>query len=219
MAELAGNPGGGQLAIQPTGTKRVTALISPPHGSFIWDAVTATSGTTFIAVPPLAASQDGYRIAYVVENNGVTTLNVITGSTARHWMVPAMGGLGSTGLMPGDLSLTADGSELAFITFRVADTVGPVRAAGTVWLLPVSSAPGTLSAYSTADGALLRTVHTWTGVPDASAVEPGMSVSGSQLLVWGLGDTAYQVDTVSGATKPVWVYSLHDKGQSGAMTW
>jgi hypothetical protein len=167
------------------------------------------------------------------------------------------------GLLPGSLSFTADGNELGFITFRAADTAGPVRAAGTMWLLPVNSAPGsatarshkvttgppgtapfgtvlsadgqtmyvlsapvsvpssprpgrpvsvTLSAYSTADGTLLRTVHTWTGIPDTVATEPSMTISGSQLLVWGVGGTtAYQVDLVSGATKPVWVYSLHDK--------
>jgi hypothetical protein len=174
---------------------------------------------------------------------------------------------GGTGLLNGTLSFTADGSELGFIMFRIADTVGPVRAAGTMWLLPadsaagsatararkvttgprdsapfstvlsgdgrtmyvlstpapvpdsghISSEPVTLSAYSTADGALIRTVHTWTGVPTGLAIEPGMTISrgGGQLLIWGVGGTAaYRVDPVSGAVKPAWLYSLQDKGQA-----
>jgi len=70
---------------------------------------------------------------------------------------------------------------------------------------------------------LLRTVHAWTGIPDTA--EPGMTLSGSQLLVWGIGGTtAYQVDLVSGAIKPVWVYSLHQNGkyvrtQSSSIAW
>jgi hypothetical protein len=212
------------------------------------------------------ASQDGHRIGYVtVPGNGsnLATLSLITGTATRHWTVP----FGSPGLQTFSLSFTADGSELGFIIFRLADTAGPIRAAGVMWLLPVNSAPGsatarahkvttgppgstpfstalsadgqtmyvlsspasvptsgrpgraesaTLSAYSTADGAsLLRTVHAWTGIPDTTATEPSMTLSGSQLLIWGVGGTtAYQVDPVSGAAKPVWVYSLHDKDLS-----
>lgn len=315
MAELEGAPGGRQLAIQQAGTKRVTARISPPRGGFAWNAVAATSDTTFIAaatkssnrtyssalyrltlsaagtlsqltqlssgipgeISALAASQDGRRIAYATIpgiSGNLITLSVTTGTTTRHWTASSMGGPGTIGLMPGSLSLTADGSELGFITFRTADTAGPIRAAGAMWLLPVNSAPGsatarahqvttgppssapfstilsadgqtmyvlsipasmpysappshsesvTLSAYSTADGALLRTVHTWTGIPDTTATEPSMTLGGSQLLVWSVGgSSAYQVDPASGTTKPVWVYSLHDKylsADSSSIAW
>ena len=44
-----------------------------------------------------------------------------------------------------------------------------------------------------------------------------MTISGSQLLIWGVnGTTAYRVDTASGTTTPVWVYSLQDKNQTAA---
>lgn len=306
MAEVAG-AGGSQLAIQQAGTRRVTALISPPRGAFTWDAVAATSGTTFIAaattfsephystalyrftvsaagrpgqlsqvasgipgeVAVLVASQDGHRIGYVTvpANGSNLALSVITGTATRHWTVPLDGGPGGTILATSSLAFTADGSELGFIIVRFADTGVRVRG-GVMWLLPVDSAPGsatarahkittgppgsipfstalsadgrtmyvlsspasapapgrpgrtesvTLSAYSTADGALLRTVHTWTGIPDTAATEPSMTLSGSQLLVWDVGGTAgYQVNPVSGAAKPVWVYSLHDKDLSTA---
>jgi hypothetical protein len=298
IVEIAGAPGGGsRLAIQQAGTRRVTALILPPRGAFAWDAIAATSGTTFIAaattfsghvytsalyqlrlsakgklshltrlqsgipgqVSALAASQNGHRIAYtlVSADKGITTLNVITGATTRRWAVPSADGPGSTGLTD-QLSFTADGSELGFTTFTSADN--RARAAGTMWLLPVSSAPGsatarshkvtagppgsapfsgavsadgqtmyvlsiptaipssrhsddpvsvTLSAYSTADGALLRTVHTWTDISGMVISIPAMTIGGSQLLVWGIGST-YQIDPASGAIKPVWVYSMHD---------
>jgi hypothetical protein len=301
IVEIAGAAGGSQFVIQQTGTRRITAFILPPRGAYTWDAVAATSSTTFITaattfsdhvytsalyqlrlsakgklsqltrlsseipgqVQALAASRDGHRIAYTTGpgKNGMTTLDVITDTTTRQWVVPSMGGPGSTGVMSDHLAFAADGSELGFITFTTADTVGPVRAAGAMWLLPVNSAPGsatarshkvttgppdsapfstvlsadgqtmyvlstptsvpssrppvsttgsyTLSAYSTADGALLRTVHIWTGISDPFV--PGMAISGSQLLVWGINGTiAYQVDTVSGAAKPVWLYTLHD---------
>jgi hypothetical protein len=217
-------------------------------------------------IATLAASQGGDRIAYAtLPGNG--ELN-ISGTATRRWTAPAGAGPGSTGLLGSTLSLTADGSELSFVTFRIADTVGPVRAAGTVWLLPSGSASGsatarghkvttgphdsapfsavvspdgqtmyvlsspapipdspgangpesfTLSAYSTANGKLLRTVHTWTGIPNANTGEPSMTISGSQLLVWGIdGANAYQVDPVSGTTKPVWVYALHGKNATTA---
>jgi hypothetical protein len=187
--------------------------------------------------------------------------------------VPALSGPGSTGLLSDSLSFSVDGSELSFITFRQADTVGGVRAAGTMWLLPVSSAPGsatarahkvttgpsgsapfsavlsadgktmyvlsapapvpysasaapdsvTLSAYSTADGTLLRTIHTWTDSTTTGATAPSITISGSQLLVWGVdGTTAYQVDPASAVIEPVWVYSQHDKDlttDSSSIAW
>ena len=234
-------------------------------------------------ISALAASQDGHRIAYVTLglSSNVPTLSVITGTATRHWTEP-LAGPGSTGLVTGSLSITADGSELGFATFTIPENGGTVRAGGTMWLLPVSSAPGsatarshkvttgpadsspyetilsadgqamyvlsspstepdsahsgrtssvTLSAYSTADGTLLRTIHTWTGIPDTATTgtmpgnAPSMTISGSQLLVWGIGGTtAYQVDLVSGAIKPVWVYSLHQNGkyvrtQSSSIAW
>jgi hypothetical protein len=217
-------------------------------------------------VDGLAASQDGQRIAYTaIPNIGGTTPAIVTrtGDSALLWTVPGPGGPGRTGLLADGLSLTADGSDLSFITLRQADTVGPVRAAGTVWRLPTGSAPGsavtrghevttgpadtapfgavlsadgqtmyvlsvsaalpdsaqshapqsaTLSAYSTADGALLRTIHTWTGIPAGFTGKPGMAISGGQLLVWDIdGTTAYQVDLANGATKQVWIYGLTGK--------
>jgi hypothetical protein len=219
-------------------------------------------------ITALTASLGGHRIAYTTDSNqssgstSSTTLSVITGTSTRHWTAPALRTPGSTGLLSSSLSLSADGSDLGYIIFRVADTAGPVRAAGTVWLLPVDSASGsatarshkitagplgsapfstvlsadgrtmyvlsmptsvpdsghtapssvTLSAYSTADGALLRTIHTWTGLPDTASAQPAMTAGGGQLLVFGLGSsTAYQVDPASGAIKPVWVYSLGNK--------
>jgi hypothetical protein len=221
----------------------------------------------------LAASQGGSRIAYTTPETSIGNLAVISGTSTRQWTAPALSGPGSTGLLSDSLSLTADGSELSFIIFRQADTAGGVRAAGTMWLLPVSSAPGsatarahkvttgpsdsapnsavlsadgrtlyvlstpapvpyaappgpesvTLSAYSTADGALLRIIHTWTGIPYAAQIEMAMTISGGELLVWGVGGTgAYQVDPASGVIKPVWVYSLHDKGlatPSSSIAW
>jgi hypothetical protein len=305
MAELAGAPGGSDIAIQQAGTKHVTALIKPPHGATYWDAVAATNDTTFIAatttfsdrvyssalyrltlsaagklstltplrsgiageITALASSQAG-RIAYAAlpGSSKPTTLGVVTGTTIRQWTAPAEGGPGSTVLLAGSLSLTADGNELGFITFRIADTVGPVRAGGTMWLLPVDSAPGsatnrghmvttgppgsaplsavlsadgrtlyvlstrtstpgsassgrpesvTLSAYSAVDGILLRTVRTWTDIPDSAITGPGVTIGGGQLLIWGIGGTsAYQVDPITGVTKPVWVYSVHDNDLS-----
>lgn len=219
-------------------------------------------------ITALTASLGGHQIAYTTDFNqgsnttNATTLNVITGTVTRHWTAPGLREAGSTGLLPTSLSLSADGSDLAYIIFRIADTVGPVRAAGTEWLLPVDSAPGsatarshkittgpldsapfstvlsadgrtmyvlsvpasvpdsghtaresvTLSAYSTADGALLRTIHTWTGLPGTISAQPAMTAGDGQLLVFGLGgSTAYQVNPVSGAIRAVWVYSLGNK--------
>jgi hypothetical protein len=227
-------------------------------------------------ISALAASQDGQRIAYETtpgSARGLATLSVITGAATRHWTAPLMSEPDSTGLMPGSLGFTADGSELGFITFTVADTVGPVSAAGALWLLPVDSASGsatarghkvttgpagsapfstalsadgqtmyvlssptsvpdsghpapqsvTLSAYSTADGALLRTIHTWTNIPASFSTGPAMTVAGGRLLVWSVGGTAaYQIDPVSGAVKEVWVYSLRDKDaatNSSSIAW
>jgi hypothetical protein len=310
MVEVAGS-GGSQLAIQQAGTKRITGLISVPHGAYTWQAVAATGDTTFVAaattfsdrdytsalyqftlsavgkpsqlrpvssgiqgeISGLAASQDGSRIAYTTPETNIGDLAVITGTSTRHWTVPALSGPGSTGLLSDSLSFSVDGSELSFITFRQADTVGGVRAAGTMWLLPVSSAPGsatarahkvttgpsgsapfsavlsadgktmyvlsapapvpysasaapdsvTLSAYSTADGTLLRTIHTWTDSTTTGATAPSITISGSQLLVWGVdGTTAYQVDPASAVIEPVWVYSQHDKDlttDSSSIAW
>jgi hypothetical protein len=222
-------------------------------------------------ITAVAASQDSDRIAYtaVPENGKEATIAVVTGTTTRRYYVALAGGPGSTGLEPGSLSLSADGSDLGFIFFRIADTVGPVRAAGTTWLLPADFAPGnraeqghkvttgpadtapfsavlspdgqtmyvlsmaaqvpgsaaadhapttvTLSAYSTAEGTPLRTLHTWTSAPGHTTAEPGMTISGSQLLVWGVdGTAAYQVNPASGATKPVWVYSLQEPNVASA---
>lgn len=228
------------------------------------------------AISALAASQDGQRIAYATmpgSAGGLVTLSVINGAASRHWTAPLMREPGSTGLLPSSLGFTADGSELGFIIFRVADTVGPVRAAGTLWLLPADSAPGsatargrkvstgpagsapfgmalsadgqtmyvlssptsvpdsghpapqsvTLSAYSTADGALLRTIHTWTDIPASFSIGPAMTTAGGRLLVWGVGGAAaYQIDPVSGAIKAVWVYSLRNKevtATSSSIAW
>jgi hypothetical protein len=87
---------------------------------------------------------------------------------------------------------------------------------------PPYSHPGhsesvTLSAYSTAHGTLLRTLHTWADIPNTVSIYPSMTISGGQLLVWGVGGTAaYQVDPASGTTRPVWVYSLHDNKVSAS---
>jgi hypothetical protein len=292
-----------RLAVLRAGTQHITDLIPAPPGTSSWNAVAATSGTTFVAaassvfvnfslsgsvysssiyrftlsakgkpgrltrlssgihgdITALAASPDGHRIAYTTAPQGdakQATISVVTGTATRHWTV-LTAGPGSTGLMPGSLTLTADGGELGFITVTVADTVGWVRTAGTTWLLPASSATGsatargrevttgppdsvplsavlsadgqtmyvlsmstsvpysarsvpesiTLSAYSTSDGALIRTIHTWTGIPYTDIGYLGMTIGGSQLLVWGVdGATGYQVDPVSGAIKPVRLY-------------
>jgi len=215
-------------------------------------------------ISALACSQGGHQIAYAIPSrtSKAATLSVIYGTGTRHWTIPIAGDPGQTGWLPDSLLLSADGSELGFITVRIADTVGPVRSASTVWLLPVRSAPGsaiarshkvtvgppdtapfsaalspdgktmyvlseatvvpdstpasrtetaTLSAYSTADGGLIRTIHTWTGLAGGTFGSPGLTISGGQLLVWGIdGSAAYQVDAASGATKPVWIYSLQE---------
>jgi hypothetical protein len=99
-------------------------------------------------VTALAVSQDGTTIAYttVGSSNTQSTLCVITGASTRSWTVPVIDGPGATGLMPDSLSLSGDASELSFIILTAADTAGPIRATGTVWLLPVDSAPGSATA-------------------------------------------------------------------------
>jgi hypothetical protein len=63
----------------------------------------------------------------------------------------------------------------------------------------------TLAAYRPADGALLRTLHTW---QNAQGYVPGLAIGGSQLLIWAIYQpSTFQVDLASGRAKPFWVYS------------
>ncbi len=63
----------------------------------------------------------------------------------------------------------------------------------------------TLAAYRPADGALLRTLHTW---ENAQGYVPGLAIGGSQLLIWAIYQpSTFQVDLASGTVKPFWVYT------------
>lgn len=65
--------------------------------------------------------------------------------------------------------------------------------------------PVTLAAYRSADGALLRTLHTWA---NAQGYPPGLTIGGSQLLIWAIYQpSTFQVDLASGSAKPFWVFT------------
>lgn len=65
--------------------------------------------------------------------------------------------------------------------------------------------PVTLAAYRSADGALLRTLHTWV---NAQGFPPGLTIGGSQLLIWAIYQpSTFQVDLASGSAKPFWVFT------------
>ncbi len=64
----------------------------------------------------------------------------------------------------------------------------------------------TLAAYRTANGALLRTLHTWRNVP--MLFPPSVTIGGDQLLIWGIHQPGtYQVDLASGGVEAVWMYT------------
>jgi hypothetical protein len=65
--------------------------------------------------------------------------------------------------------------------------------------------PVTLAAYRAADGALLRTLHTWV---NAQGYTPGLTLGGSQLLIWAIYQpSTFQVDLASGRATPFWVFT------------
>lgn len=138
--------------------------------------------------------------------------------------------LGYVGLPPGGTSLTRPlvaaaawilptssppGSALAHSrkVFAARDSLDPVSAilspdGRTMYVASESSQPPnrlTLAAYRTADGALLRILHTW---DHAQGYEPGLAIGGSQLLIWAIYQpSTFQVDLASGRVRPFWVYT------------
>lgn len=102
------------------------------------------TGLTPLAVPTLpgeitslAASADGSTVAYTTFGPGAAyEAGVITGARTRHWSVPA----GAVAAI-WHVSVSSDGGMLAFITQALKG-----GAEDTAWVLPTSSAPGSLTA-------------------------------------------------------------------------
>ena len=173
-------------------------------------------------IDEFTGSADGSTLAYLSEQCGKDgrpgneVASVVRNGATRDWTMPSS-------LYPGSLSLSADGSELGYISF--ADQA--LR--GSAWVLPTSSPPGslttwshhifvpahngrqaeglalspdgrttylltvqpnqsvetyTLSAYDTATGARLRTLHAWSiGIRILAIGEVSMTADGIHMLI------------------------------------
>jgi hypothetical protein len=93
-------------------------------------------------VTSLAASADGRTVAYTLVplNAGADReVGIITGRTTRHWGIGGLTRTGAGTLGMFDVSVSSDGSMVAFITQD--QVVGD-----TAWVLPTGSAPGGITA-------------------------------------------------------------------------
>jgi hypothetical protein len=93
-------------------------------------------------VTSLAASADGRTVAYTLiplDGRADHSVGIITGRTTRQWSIGGLTGTGAGNLSIFDVSVSSDGSMVAFITED--QVVGD-----TAWVLPTGSAPGGITA-------------------------------------------------------------------------
>ena len=93
-------------------------------------------------VTSLAASADGRTVAYTLVplNAGADReVGIITGRTTRHWGIGGLTRTGAGTLGMFDVSVSSDGSMVAFITQSQVQ-------GDTAWVLPTGSAPGGITA-------------------------------------------------------------------------
>ena len=109
----------------------------------------AVAGLTPLAVPvlqgqvtSLAASTDGRTVAYTLVPLDARldhSVGIITGRTSRQWSIGGLTRTGAGNLGIFDVSVSSDGSMVAFIT--QSQVSGEA-----VWVLPTGSAPGGITA-------------------------------------------------------------------------
>jgi hypothetical protein len=148
---------GAVAAVGDTGRFIVAAAPkSPPWTptrlySFTLSARGTVAGLTPLAVPALpgqltslAASADGRTIAYTLFPGAgrANEVGVITGGGTRQWGIPSIGTSGQGDMGIWDVSVSSDGSMVAFTT-ESNDGDG---LEDTAWVLPTGSAPGSLTA-------------------------------------------------------------------------
>jgi hypothetical protein len=93
-------------------------------------------------VTSLAASADGRTVAYTLvplDARIDNSVGIITGRTTRQWSIGGLTRTGAGNLSIFDVSVSSDGSMIAFITQD--QVVGD-----TAWVLPTGSAPGGITA-------------------------------------------------------------------------
>jgi hypothetical protein len=93
-------------------------------------------------VTSLAASADGRTVAYTLvplDSRSDHSAGIITGRTTRQWSIGGLTRTGTGNLSLFDVSVSSDGSMVAFITQD--QVVGD-----TAWVLPTGSAPGGITA-------------------------------------------------------------------------
>jgi hypothetical protein len=93
-------------------------------------------------VTSLAASADGRTVAYTLvpfDSRSDHWVGIITGRTTRQWSIGGLTRTGAGNLSLFDVSVSSDGSMVAFITED--QVVGE-----TAWVLPTGSAPGGITA-------------------------------------------------------------------------
>ena len=93
-------------------------------------------------VTSLAASADGRTVAYTLvplDSRSDHWVGIITGRTTRQWSIGGLTRTGAGNLSLFDVSVSSDGSMVAFITED--QVVGD-----TAWVLPTGSAPGGITA-------------------------------------------------------------------------
>jgi hypothetical protein len=118
------------------------------------------------------------------------------------WIMP-------TGAPPGNAS---DRGRKVFSDRRGASAESLVLSSDgtTTYLVTASSANDspavvTLAAYRSADGTILRTLHTWR---NAQGYAPGVTIGGNQLLIWAIYQpSTFRVDLASGRVTPFWVFT------------
>ena len=147
----------------------------------------------------VSLTADGTELGYAELPYPPTLLAPVRG-TAAAWILP-------TSSPPGSVLVH---SRKVFAARGSGDVVSAVLSPDgmTMYVAAESSRrPNrlTLAAYRPADGALLRTLHTW---ENAQGYVPGLAIGGSQLLIWAIYQpSTFQVDLASGRVRPFWVYS------------
>jgi hypothetical protein len=92
-------------------------------------------------VTSLAASSDGGTIAYTLMPLSARldhSVGIITGHTTRQWSIGGLTSTGAGNLSLYDVSVSSDGSMVAFITESQTAGLG-------AWVLPARSAPGSIT--------------------------------------------------------------------------
>jgi hypothetical protein len=221
---LAASQGGSRIAYMTilgndTGRQAMIKVITgTATRSWTAPGMDAPGVTGLLGITSFAA--DGSELGWITGTPTDATTSAIYTGTA--WLLPVDSAPGSAiarsreittglpGTVPWQTVLSADGRKMYLLSFSApnAERSGPEA--------------DTVSAYSTVDGSLVRTVHSWKGTPANLRIWPSMTAGGSQLLVWGVsgvsGSAAYQVDPATGTAWPVWIYILHNKNMASFRT-